>query len=682
MKKFNVLLLIVLFSIAILNGFKNKVVVVNALNNDIKKIYCNATLDDDFAEDRILVVLNDKVSSNSKKYSNSDFLRYDCERVNELTNSSLNKNNKQVLCLNLKSSSKENVLKTIDKLMKRDDVLYAGVDYKISAATTIPNDYNPSAYVQWAIDDISLPQAWDFTTGSSKIKVGILDTGIEGIHPDLQASILKEMCRDFTTGEEVLDPEPIDAREGGHGTQVAGIIGAIGNNGPEAISTHVGINWNVGLISLRILDKTGHGYSSWLAKAIQYASESNIPVLNLSAGWYTNSSMYDFALETVIKSYDGLLVCAATNQGRNNDGDNPAYPASFTLDNIISVGAIDKNINLWENSNYGAKSVDLFAPGKDVHTTAPNRTYAEMSATSIATPHVSGVAALLLSINPSLSATELKEAILNTVDIPNINGVNPLQGYCVTNGKLNAYKAVKYVLQRCLFPSYQLECNKSISSRKGLSNDSYFTSKNAMLELDISNSMLEFNITSTSPINVMLYDNNINEIDINKIVSNNDCTVKIEKNLSSGIYYLRANYIDKQVSGIINIDVHGHNYEDHYCTICNNYTTMHDYHEPYTWVNYTKHKASCGCGAITQQGHVIANSTLASGKKYATCLLCKGKAEMGFTPIDSFDNEIEYVTDNKSYILRNGIIVLVDEDVELFFKGNLRFYKRNTDLVW
>ena len=91
---------------------------------------------------------------------------------------------------------------------------------------------------------------------------------------------------------------------------------------------------------------------------------------------------------------------------------------------------------------------------------------------------------------------------------------------------------------------------------------------------------------------------------------------------------------------------------------------------------------SDGCGAITQQGHVIANSTLASGKKYATCLLCKGKAEMGFTPIDSFDNEIEYVTDNKNYILRNGIIVLVDEDVELFFKGNLRFYKRNTDLVW
>ena len=679
MKKFNVLLLIVLFSIAILNGFKNKVIVVNAINNDIKKIYCNATLDDDFAEDRILVVLNDKVSSNSKIYSNSDFLRYDCERVNELTNSSLNKNNKQVLCLNLKNSSKENVLKTIDELIKRDDVLYAGVDYRISAVTTIPNDYNSSADVRWAIDDISLPQAWDFTTGSSRIMVGILDTGIDSTHPDLQPLIVKNKCRDFTTGEEVLDPEPIDAREDGHGTQVAGIIG---NNGLER---YVGINWNVGLISLRIFDKNGNGYSSWLAKAIQYASESNIPVLNLSGGWYTDSSMYDFALETVIKSYDGLLVCAAKNDGRNNDGDNPAYPASYTLDNIISVGAINKNTNIWKNSNYGAKSVDLFAPGENVYTTIPYKTdkYTKKAyATSIATPHVSGVAALLLSINPSLSATELKEAILNTVDIPNINGVNPLQGYCVTNGKLNAYKAVKYVLQRYLFPSYQLECNKSISSRKGLSNDSYFTSKNAMLELDISNCMLEFNITSTSPINVMLYDNNINEIDINKIVSNNDCTVKIEKNLSSGIYYLRANYIDKQVSGIINIDVHGHNYEDHYCTICNNYTTMHDYHEPYTWVNYTKHKASCGCGSITQQGHVIANSTLASGKKYATCLLCKGKAEMGFTPIYSLDNEIEYVTDNKSYILRNGIIVLVDEDVELFFKGNLIFYKRNTDLVW
>lgn len=287
MKKINVFFLVALFSIAFLNSFKNKVI-VSALDDNSKKIYCNATLDDDFAEDRVLVVLNDKVSSNSKIYSNSDFLKYDCERINQLTNSSIDKNNKQVLCLNLKNSSKENVLKTIDELMKRDDVLYAGVDYKISAATTIPNDYNPSADVQWAIDDIGLPQAWDFTTGSSKIKVGILDTGIEGIHPDLQASILKEMCRDFTTGEEVLDPEPIDVCLDGHGTQVAGIIGAIGNNGPEAASTHVGVNWNVGLISLRILDKNGNGYSSWLAKAIQYARESKIPVLNLSAGWYAD----------------------------------------------------------------------------------------------------------------------------------------------------------------------------------------------------------------------------------------------------------------------------------------------------------------------------------------------------------------------------------------------------------
>lgn len=129
---------------------------------------------------------------------------------------------------------------------------------------------------------------------------------------------------------------------------------------------------------------------------------------------------------------------------------------------------------------------------------------------------------------------------------------------------------------------------------------------------------------------------------------------------------------------------HYHNYEDHYCTMCNQYTETHDYHDPYTWVNFSKHDATCGCEATTQQGHAISSSggsLLGSGTRYKTCLLCGGSAEIGFVQLNATSTEIEYVTEKGSYILPNGVIVLVDEDIEAYMNHTILFQKKNNSLT-
>lgn len=149
-----------------------------------------------------------------------------------------------------------------------------------------------------------------------------------------------------------------------------------------------------------------------------------------------------------------------------------------------------------------------------------------------------------------------------------------------------------------------------------------------------------------------------------------------------GNIYKITNYNDLSDCSTLQLaQPHIHNYNDHYCTICNNYTTSHDYHEPYTWVDYTQHKATCGCKAIINQGHAVASNAFANGKKYAPCLICGGLAERGFVQLNALSTEVQYVTDNGSYILPNGVIVLEDEDIELYLNGTLEFHKKDSQLL-
>lgn len=432
-------------------------------------------MDDEFVDSRVLLVLTQSASRQSEEYTAADFSEYGCTAITVL-NEAMAENGdeyRKVLCLELGINSRENALSVIDELILRDDVLYAGPDRIISVCSTSANDTFSDD--QWAIDHINLPQAWDYTTGSADITVGVLDSGIDGTHPELSEMIDRSLCRDFTSGSEVVVANPTDPN--GHGTHVAGIIGAAGNNSLGV----TGVNWNIGLVPLRVFGSDGRGSVKAVADAIDYAERMGISILNYSGGWGPNVTD-DAAFNALVASYSGILICSAGNDHEDNDGETPNYPASYTASNIIAVGAINDTNERWEFSNYGVNSVDIYAPGEDILSTYPehiceidiifndgtrfcefsaaNRIYLEglvesnqftwsdiiknfeilfvrppvdfkdsphytdgyhyMTGTSMSTPYVTGVAALLLCENPQLTAAQIKAAILNNANTINI----------------------------------------------------------------------------------------------------------------------------------------------------------------------------------------------------------------------------------------------------------------------
>lgn len=426
-----------------------------------EKIYSNATIDDEFADNRVLVVMSNQASLQFNQYDDRDFDEISCKNVSNLSAAMEEKaktasieiasknqdirsiNNKistynQVLCLELEYAGKENVLQAIQKLQKRDDVIYAGPDYVMQLCSTTPND--SSYYKQWAADKIQLPQAWDITTGSSLVTVGVIDSGIQGTHPDLADNINIDLSRDFVTDSE----EPVAVDSSWHGTHVAGIIGGRGNNG-DGIS---GVCWNVQLISLRAFKADKTASFSDIIEAINYAEEQGIQILNLSGGGYDteNTSLYE-----TIQNYSGLFVCAAGNNNKDTDVEE-FYPSSYSrsLHNLISVGASNEKDERWLSdtvfeggSNYGQTTVDLFAPGVDIYSTIPTDKYKTRTGTSMATPYVTGVAALLLSNYPDLTPCEIKDTILSNVD----DCGTAFDSLCHSKGRLNAYNALTNVIR-------------------------------------------------------------------------------------------------------------------------------------------------------------------------------------------------------------------------------------------
>ncbi len=408
-----------------------------------------ATLEDDFADNRIIVLLSEAASKRRAAYSAVDFCELGSVKVENLTAEMYDylaqkqkagsksaeeriENFKHVLCVELATAGKENVLAAIKTLEGRDDILYAGPDYVIRTAAT-PGD--PELGNQWAVSNINLTNAWNITTGSSSVTVGVLDSGISASHEDLNGVVDTTLSRDFTgSGGATTDTF-------GHGTKVAGVIGAKGNNG-RGIS---GVCWNVKLVSLKVIGNNGLGYSSYAYRAIGYATTNDIPILNLSVAWSEDQAggRYNQVLDTIILNYPGLVVCSAGNDDNNNDVFG-YYPSNSALSNVISVGASTQSNAKWVDpidsnkaSNYGSWSVDVFAPGYNIQTTYSGNIYSPESGTSMAAPFVSGIAALLLSRNPNLTGAQMKNIIMNSVDVcPALNGL------CVTNGRVNAYKAV------------------------------------------------------------------------------------------------------------------------------------------------------------------------------------------------------------------------------------------------
>ncbi|MDY7076798.1 MAG: S8 family serine peptidase [Chloroflexota bacterium] len=333
-------------------------------------------------------------------------------------------------------------------------VEYIEPDYIVSAAETIPND--PDFPQLWGLHntgqdggtpdaDIDAPEAWDLETGDSGIIVAVIDSGIDYTHTDLVANMWTNPGEVAGNGvdddgngyiDDVYgidtrndDSDPMDDR--GHGTHCAGIIGARGNNGIGV----AGVSWDVQLMALKFLDSNGRGSISGAIEAIQYAIDHGAHIMNNSWGAISYSQpLYDAVLAA--RDAGILFVASAGNDSRNTDV-SPAYPASFDLDNIISVAATNRYDNKAGSSNYGKTSVDVAAPGVAILSTVPGNAYSVESGTSMAAPHVSGLAVLVKAHFPSLTWREIKDRILYTTDY-----IASLDGKVLTGGRINAHNAL------------------------------------------------------------------------------------------------------------------------------------------------------------------------------------------------------------------------------------------------
>lgn len=316
-----------------------------------------------------------------------------------------------------------------------------------------PNDAFYS--VLYGIKKIEADRAWDTTGGSAEVVVAVVDTGVNYDHPDLAANIA--INEDEIPGNGIDDDgngyiddvygynaitgtglgssagDPMD--DNGHGTHVAGTIAAVGNNSVGVI----GVAYGAKVLAVKALGATGSGYISDIADAIEYSVVRGARVINLSLSSSADSSVMRTAIEEA-RNNGVLVVAAAGNSARDIDI-TPAYPAKYDYPNLVSVASTDSEDEPSTFTNYSATSVHLAAPGTNIASTSYTGGYVYFSGTSMATPHVAGVAALVFSLRPELTGSQVKDLLLNSVDV-----LGSLSGLVVTGGRINAARAVALAL--------------------------------------------------------------------------------------------------------------------------------------------------------------------------------------------------------------------------------------------
>jgi subtilisin family serine protease len=343
----------------------------------------------------------------------------------------------------------DDTTKAVAAFQARDDVLYAEPNY-LRTLDRVPDD--PQFGDLFGLINIDAPLAWDITVGSRTVVVGVIDEGIDISHPDLQANIwtnpspgsIPGISGDFNGYDFRDNSGNIPAED--HASHVAGTIGAVGNNNRGV----VGVNWRVSLMSLRFISAaTNNGTDADAIRAYNYAKQmrdlwvntngtngANIRALNASYGGGGYSQAAADAINALGQS--GILfVAAAGNNGRDTDIF-PHYPSDYSLPNVISVAAMTQGDNLAGFSNFGARSVMLGAPGVSILSTTPGNTYSFFSGTSMATPHVTGAAALLCAANPNLSINQLRGLLSFNGDL-----VPALKGKSLTGRRLNVFKSLQ-----------------------------------------------------------------------------------------------------------------------------------------------------------------------------------------------------------------------------------------------
>ncbi len=345
------------------------------------------------------------------------------------------------------------VEQAIERMARNPNVTYAEPNYLLTL-DIIPND--PRLDELWGMintgqtggtpdADIDADMAWGVSTGSSSVLVAVIDTGVDYNHPELAANIWTNPGEipgngvdddgngyvDDVHGYDFYndDGDPMD--DHGHGTHCSGTIGAIGDNGIGV----AGVNWTVKIMALKFIGAGGSGPTSAAAEAVDYA-------VMMGADLTSNSYGGGAYLQTFYDAIQGAgvanqaFVAAAGNDGLNTDV-TPHYPSTYDLANIIAVAATDHNDARASFSNYGLTTVDLGAPGVDILSTLPGNSYGLGSGTSMATPHVSGVCALIRAVSPAIPVAQMKTVLLNATD-----PVASMQGRTVSGGRLNAFFAI------------------------------------------------------------------------------------------------------------------------------------------------------------------------------------------------------------------------------------------------
>jgi subtilisin family serine protease len=306
--------------------------------------------------------------------------------------------------------------RVIAALSKNPNFEFAEPDYIANIILT-PNDpYYATA--QWHLPKVSAPVAWDTTTGSASVTIAVVDSGVEATHPDLAGRVLAGY--DFANN----DSNPAD--DNGHGTAVAGVAAAQGNDGIGV----AGAAWNVSILPVKTMNSSGSGSYSAIANGITYSADRGARIINLSLGGSSTSSTLQSAV-----SYAWNKGCVLIAAAGNNGTSTTVYPAAYP--NVIAVSATTSADTMASFSSFGS-FVDLSAPGQDITTAYPGGSYVTISGTSFSSPLTAGVAALALSRNPALSNAQINSLLVSNADDLGATGYDIYFGA----GRLNAARVV------------------------------------------------------------------------------------------------------------------------------------------------------------------------------------------------------------------------------------------------